>query len=30
MAGLPLLLVHHKGRKTGAERVNPVAYQSIG
>lgn len=30
MADLPLLLVHHKGRKTGTDRVNPVAYQSVG
>jgi deazaflavin-dependent oxidoreductase (nitroreductase family) len=30
MAGMPLLLVHHKGKKTGTERVNPVAYQSVG
>jgi deazaflavin-dependent oxidoreductase (nitroreductase family) len=30
MAGLALLLVHHTGAKTGTERVNPVAYQSVG
>jgi deazaflavin-dependent oxidoreductase (nitroreductase family) len=30
MASLPLLLVHHRGRKTGVERVNPVAYQAVG
>jgi deazaflavin-dependent oxidoreductase (nitroreductase family) len=24
-AGRPLLLLHHRGRKTGRERVNPVA-----
>jgi deazaflavin-dependent oxidoreductase (nitroreductase family) len=27
--GLPLLLIHHKGAKTGTERVNPVAYQAL-
>ena len=26
--GMPLLLLHHKGAKSGAERVNPVAYLS--
>ena len=26
---MPLLLVHHKGAKTGTERVNPVAYQKL-
>ena len=30
MARLPLLLVHHKGAKTGTQRVNPVAYQAVG
>ena len=24
---MPLVLLHHRGRRTGAERVNPVAYQ---
>jgi deazaflavin-dependent oxidoreductase (nitroreductase family) len=24
--GMPLLLLHHRGAKSGAERVNPVAY----
>lgn len=30
MASLPLLLVHHRGRKSGTGRVNPVAYQAVG
>lgn len=29
-AGMPLLLLHHKGAKTGTERINPVAYQRLG
>jgi deazaflavin-dependent oxidoreductase (nitroreductase family) len=29
-AGMPLLLLHHTGAKTGTERVNPVAYQRVG
>ncbi|HEY1330307.1 MAG TPA: nitroreductase family deazaflavin-dependent oxidoreductase [Actinomycetota bacterium] len=28
--GNTLLLLHHKGAKTGTERVNPVAYQAVG
>jgi deazaflavin-dependent oxidoreductase (nitroreductase family) len=28
--GSPLLLLHHRGAKTGAERVNPLAYQQVG
>jgi deazaflavin-dependent oxidoreductase (nitroreductase family) len=24
---MPLVLLHHRGRKTGRERVNPAAYQ---
>jgi deazaflavin-dependent oxidoreductase (nitroreductase family) len=28
--GKPLLLLHHKGAKTGTERVNPLAYQDLG
>jgi deazaflavin-dependent oxidoreductase (nitroreductase family) len=28
--GAPLLLLHHIGRKTGTERVNPVMYQQVG
>lgn len=26
--GMPLLLLHHTGAKSGASRVNPLAYQS--
>jgi deazaflavin-dependent oxidoreductase (nitroreductase family) len=29
-AGRPLLLLHHKGAKTGTERVNPLVYQPLG
>jgi deazaflavin-dependent oxidoreductase (nitroreductase family) len=28
--GRPLLLLHHTGAKSGVERVNPVAYQTVG
>jgi len=28
--GRPILLLHHKGAKTGTERINPVAYQAVG
>jgi deazaflavin-dependent oxidoreductase (nitroreductase family) len=28
--GLPLLLLHHIGAKSGKSRVNPLAYQSDG
>jgi len=28
--GSPLLLLHHKGAKTGTERVNPLTYQRVG
>jgi deazaflavin-dependent oxidoreductase (nitroreductase family) len=28
--GAPMLLLHHKGAKTGTERVNPVTYQQVG
>jgi hypothetical protein len=28
--GMPLLLLHHRGAKTGKERVNPLAYQDLG
>ena len=28
--GASMLLLHHKGAKTGAERVNPVAYRPVG
>ena len=27
--GKPLLLLHHRGAKSGTERVNPLAYQSL-
>jgi deazaflavin-dependent oxidoreductase (nitroreductase family) len=30
LAGMPLLLLHHTGAKSGLERVNPLAYQRIG
>ena len=26
----PLLLLHHRGARTGTERVNPLAYQRLG
>ena len=28
--GRPILLLHHKGAKSGLERVNPLAYQALG
>jgi deazaflavin-dependent oxidoreductase (nitroreductase family) len=28
-AGAPLLLLHHRGAKTGIERVNPMMYQKL-
>lgn len=28
--GQTLLLLHHKGARTGTERVNPLAYQQVG
>jgi deazaflavin-dependent oxidoreductase (nitroreductase family) len=28
--GAPLLLLHHRGAKTGTERVNPLMYQDLG
>ncbi len=28
--GQPLLLLHHTGAKSGAERVNPLVYQQVG
>jgi deazaflavin-dependent oxidoreductase (nitroreductase family) len=28
--GLPLVLLHHTGAKSGTKRVNPLAYQRIG
>ncbi|MEA2432968.1 MAG: hypothetical protein QOG54_425 [Actinomycetota bacterium] len=27
--GMPILLLHHKGAKTGTQRVNPLAYQQL-
>ena len=29
MAGWPIVLVHHRGAKTGTERVTPVVYQQL-
>ena len=29
-AGRPILLLHHRGAKSGTERINPVAYQAVG
>jgi deazaflavin-dependent oxidoreductase (nitroreductase family) len=29
-AGLPLLLLHHRGARTGTERINPLAYRRDG
>ncbi len=29
-AGAHLFLLHHKGAKTGTERVNPLVYQPLG
>lgn len=28
--GKPLLLLHHKGARTGMERVSPLMYQQVG
>jgi deazaflavin-dependent oxidoreductase (nitroreductase family) len=28
--GIPLLLLHSRGARTGEERINPVAYQRLG
>lgn len=28
--GRPLMLLHHRGAKTGRERVNPLVYQPLG
>lgn len=28
--GKPILLLHHKGARTGTERVNPLMYQRVG
>jgi deazaflavin-dependent oxidoreductase (nitroreductase family) len=27
--GAPMILIHHRGRKSGAERVNPLVYQPV-
>jgi deazaflavin-dependent oxidoreductase (nitroreductase family) len=27
--GQPVVLIHHKGRRSGAPRVNPVVYQKV-
>ena len=27
--GIPILLLHHRGAKSGMERVNPLAYQQL-
>jgi deazaflavin-dependent oxidoreductase (nitroreductase family) len=27
--GMPMLLLHHRGRQTGTERVNPLAYLAV-
>lgn len=29
-AGAPMILIHHKGAKSGTERVNPLVYQAVG
>lgn len=29
MEGWPIVLLHHKGAKTGTERVNPLVYQQL-
>ena len=28
--GAPMILVHHRGAKSGTERVNPMMYQAVG
>jgi deazaflavin-dependent oxidoreductase (nitroreductase family) len=28
--GMPMLILHSTGAKSGAERLNPLAYQSVG
>jgi deazaflavin-dependent oxidoreductase (nitroreductase family) len=30
LAGMPVLLLHHTGAKSGTSRINPLAYQSDG
>jgi len=29
-ANMPLVLLHHRGAKTGVERINPLAYERVG
>ena len=29
-AGAPMLLLHHRGAKTGVERVSPLVYRPVG
>ena len=29
-AGAPMMLLHHRGAKSGTERVSPVMYQAVG
>jgi deazaflavin-dependent oxidoreductase (nitroreductase family) len=28
--GAPMILLHHRGARTGTERVNPLVYQPVG
>jgi deazaflavin-dependent oxidoreductase (nitroreductase family) len=28
--GIPMILLHHRGAKTGVERVSPLVYQKVG
>jgi deazaflavin-dependent oxidoreductase (nitroreductase family) len=28
--GAPMILIHHRGAKSGIERVNPLVYQPVG
>ena len=28
--GMPMLLLHHRGARSGIDRVNPLVYQSVG
>ena len=28
--GVPMILLHHRGAKTGVERVSPLVYQKVG
>jgi deazaflavin-dependent oxidoreductase (nitroreductase family) len=28
--GVPMILLHHRGARTGVERVNPLVYQKVG